>query len=75
MCVNAERGMAYGSSTFEESESLGLSVNGICETLRAGDLSKLSLTRTALMGTPEQSDGLARRAGIALGGRAYTRER
>ncbi len=35
--VNAERGMAHGSSTFEESKSLGSSVDGIGETLRAID--------------------------------------
>jgi hypothetical protein len=33
--VNAERGMAHGSSTFEESRSLVSSVNGIGETLRS----------------------------------------
>ncbi len=37
MRVNSERCMAYGSSAFENSKSLGLSVDGICETLRAGD--------------------------------------
>ncbi len=35
--VNAERGMAHESSTFEESRSLGSSVDGIGETLRAID--------------------------------------
>ncbi len=35
--VNAERGMAHGSSTFVEIRSLGLSVDGIGETLRVID--------------------------------------
>ncbi len=35
--VNGERGMAHGSSTFEESRSLGSSVDRIGETLRATD--------------------------------------
>jgi hypothetical protein len=35
--VHAERGMAHGSSTFKESKSLGSSVDGISETLRAID--------------------------------------
>jgi hypothetical protein len=35
--VNAECGMAHGSSTFEESKSLGSSVDEIGETLRAFD--------------------------------------
>jgi hypothetical protein len=35
--VNAERGMAHGSSTFEESRSLGSSVDGISETFSAID--------------------------------------
>ncbi len=41
--VNAERGMAHGSSTFEESRSLGSSVDGIGETLRAERCNRLCL--------------------------------
>ena len=39
MRVNAEHGMVYGSSTFEESKSLESSVDGIGKTLRAIDCS------------------------------------
>jgi hypothetical protein len=37
MLVNAERGRAYGSSPFEVSKNLESSVDGIGETLRAGN--------------------------------------
>ncbi len=64
--VNAERCMAHGSSTFEESKSLGSSVDGISEPMLAGNM-VLALTCRALLGIPDGTvtDGLVGRARIA----------
>ncbi len=51
--VNAERGMAHGSSTFEERRTLGSSVDGIGETLRA------TWRKAALGGVADQGEGAA----------------
>jgi hypothetical protein len=54
--VNAERGMAHGSSTFEESRILGASVDGIGKTLSAIDFQVcLGLPPTLSMRPPSSA--------------------